>query len=70
MNINLDNSIDTLEVRVRQMLAEIDRLRSINMELAMALEGITRDLPLKRDWLDPELERFAKTAIQRARGAA
>lgn len=35
-------------------------------ELLLALKAILRDLPTKRDWLDPEIETIAKSAITKA----
>jgi len=37
-------------------------------ELLFALEQILGDLPSKRDWLNPDIEKIARTAIQRAKG--
>lgn len=34
--------------------------------LLWALKSILRDLPRRRDWLDPDLERIAKEAIMNA----
>lgn len=37
-------------------------------ELLFALEQILGDLPSKRDWMNPDIEKIARTAIQRAKG--
>lgn len=47
-----------------------DRLISAAPELLESLERIVADLPVRRDWLDPVVERAAYAAIAKARGAA
>jgi hypothetical protein len=42
------------------------RLISAAPEMLEALKAIIRDLPAKRDWLDPVIEAQAKAAINRA----
>lgn len=42
------------------------RLISAAPDLLFALKQIIQDLPSKRDWLDPVLERMAKDAIAKA----
>jgi hypothetical protein len=37
-------------------------------ELYEALNAIIRDLPSRRDWLDPVAEEFARAALSKARG--
>lgn len=37
-------------------------------ELLAVLEQIIRDLPTKRDWLDPDVEARARAAIAKAKG--
>lgn len=36
-------------------------------KLVFALNGIVRDLPANKDWLDPDLEAIARQAIESAR---
>ena len=43
------------------------RLIAAAPDLLYALEQIINDLPTNRDWLDPEIERFAKEALARAK---
>ena len=44
------------------------RLISAAPELLAALRCIVADLPLSRDWLDPDLEKQARAAIAKAAG--
>ncbi len=46
------------------------RLCASAPELLFALSQIIADLPAKRDWLDPDLERIAKEAILKSTGGA
>ena len=46
------------------------RLIAAAPDLLWALEQIVNDLPGNRDWLDRNLEAFAKSAIAKARGDA
>lgn len=39
-------------------------------ELLLALKQIVGELPSKRDWLNPEIERLARAAIAKAEGKA
>jgi hypothetical protein len=43
-------------------------LLSAAPELYEALSQIISDLPTRRDWLDPVLEKMAKAALAKARG--
>lgn len=45
---------------------EIDRLKQQRADLLFALKRIVQDLPKKRDWLDPAIERHAREAIKAA----
>lgn len=40
----------------------------INTELVKALEAIMRDLPAKRDWLDPVVEAQVRATLTAAKG--
>lgn len=42
------------------------RLIAAAPDLLFALKRIVTELPAKRDWLDPEIEAFAKDAIAKA----
>lgn len=46
------------------------RLIAAAPELLSALSQIISDLPSKRDWLNPDLEKMAKAAIAKAKGVA
>lgn len=46
------------------------RLISAAPDLLWALEQIVQDIPAERDWLHPDLEKMAREAIRKARGAA
>ena len=45
---------------------EVNDLRATNRTLVKALKAIMRDLPAKRDWLDPVIEAQAKAALAAA----
>jgi hypothetical protein len=42
----------------------LEALRKNHDQLLRCLRTILADLPLKRDWLDPELEHWAREAIR------
>ncbi len=56
-----DLSYGVLEPEYARMIAAVP-------ELLEALKRIVRELPTRRDWLDPVTEAFAKDAIKKAEG--
>lgn len=54
--------------RERRMLPDRDKLNDAAPELYEALVRLLRELPFKRDWLDPVTEDFAKYAVAKAEG--
>lgn len=49
-------------------LEEMSQLREENKYIKFVLKRIIDDLPVNRDWLDPDLERAAKEIIKAAEG--
>lgn len=55
------------ELRGVQSIANA-RLIAAAPELLFSIDRILRELPQRRDWLDPVTEQIAKAAIAKARG--
>lgn len=47
---------------------DLARLREENRELRLILTEILNDLPIRRDWLNPDLEKAARAALARGEG--
>lgn len=68
--IERSDSLDASSYDIPELIAqarEALELREAAMSLARILERILDDIPIRRDWLDPELERVARDVIQNAR---
>ena len=62
--------IDVPVEDLRRLLAAARRSRELEeaaLSLARILERILDDIPARRDWLDPDLERVAREVINNAR---
>lgn len=56
-------SMRLIAIAVNSYEANQERIK----ELEFLLERIVADLPAKRDWLDPDIERAARAALQEKR---
>jgi hypothetical protein len=68
-----EQAYQVIKAMERPMLIDgvkLDRLNEINAELLYCLQQIIQDLPTRRDWLDPVIEKMARAAIAKAEGEA
>ena len=58
---------DTRQRNCHEIAAEIVRRWNAHEGLRNALQNIMDDLPSKRDWLDPDVEKLAREALAEAK---
>ena len=68
--IERSDSLDASSYSIPELLTAARRaveLEETALSLARILERILDDIPARRDWLDPDLERVAREVINNAR---